>query len=368
MLYVALTRARERLYVTGTPDGSYDNLVGSADRLLRNSRYSILYQGNFLRWILAALRKKERKNIENPCIFSYIPLSEEIDANVLLKKEDDALPSTSSSVGEISDKYSAILERQKSFVYPLEQFREYPTKLAASKLSLDLLDHIADTSEDEAALEEQIRLMSGPAPAFDSLLGNQKTATAADIGTATHAFLEFCDFENLSSAGIDAEISRLLEKRFLSPETADLINREQLNQFVKSSVLQWILEAGEIYKEQQFSLSIPLSALTSSKEKQADPLHQKETVLVQGSIDLLIRTKDGRLLLIDYKTDHISSTERNDYSLLKERMIQKHGNQLACYALAVKKMFGRLPSESFIYSLPLGKEIPIDVETGKFRL
>ena len=160
---------------------------------------------------------------------------------------------------------------------------------------------------------------------------DKKAATAADIGTATHAFLEFCDFGNLSSAGIDAEISRLLEERFLSPETTDLINREQLNLFLKSPVLQWILEADEIYKEQQFNLSVPLSALTSSKEKQADPLYQKETVLVQGSIDLLICTKDGRLLLIDYKTDHISLAERKDHSLLKERMIQKHGNQLSCY-------------------------------------
>ncbi len=366
LLYVALTRARERLYVTGTPDGSYDNLVGNADRILRNSRYSILYQGNFLRWVLAALRKKECENLENPCIFRYIQLSEEIDADVLQEKADHLSPSP--SVGEISDKYSEILERQNNFVYPLEQFREYPTKIAASKISLDLLDHIADTSEDETALEEQILLMSGPAPAFDSLLSDKKAATAADIGTATHAFLEFCDFGNLSSAGIDAEISRLLEKRFLSPETADLINREQLNLFLKSPVLQWILEADEIYKEQQFNLSVPLSALTSSKEKQADPLYQKETVLVQGSIDLLIRTRDGRLLLIDYKTDHISLAERKDRSLLKERMIQKHGNQLSCYALAVKRMFGRLPSESFIYSLPLGKEIPMDVETEKFRL
>ena len=244
---------------------------------------------------------------------------------------------------------------------PLEQFREYPTKLAASKLSSDLLDHISDTSEDEAALEEQIHLLSGPAPAFDTLLGKQKTATAADIGTATHAFLEFCDFENFSSAGIDAEISRLIEKRFLSPETADLINRDQLNLFLKSRVMKWILDAEKIYKEQQFNLSVPLSALTASKEKQTDPLYQNETVLVQGSIDLLLRMKDGQLVLIDYKTDHVSLAESKDFSLLQKSMTEKHVNQLSCYALAVKRMFGRIPNASYIYSLPLGTEIPIEV-------
>ncbi len=362
LLYVALTRARERLYVTGTPDGNYDNLMSSARRILRDSGYSILYYGNFLRWILAALQQKENKNAEFPCTFRHIPLSEEVKAGASQETTSTDVQTPTPMSGAISEKYSAILEKQNTFVYPLEQFREYPTKLAASKLSSDLLDHISDTSEDEAALEEQIHLLSGPAPTFETLLGKQKTATAADIGTATHAFLEFCDFENFSSAGIDAEILRLIEKRFLSPETADLINRDQLNLFLKSRVMKWILDAEKIYKEQQFNLSVPLSALTASKEKQTDPLYQNETVLVQGSIDLLLRMKDGRLLLIDYKTDHVFPAERKDFSLLQKSMTEKHVNQLSCYALAVKRMFGRIPNASYIYSLPLGTEIPIEVE------
>ena len=368
LLYVALTRARERLYVTGTPDTSYDKLMSGADRILRNSRYSILYHGNFLRWILSAVRKKALENAQNPCIFRYISLADEIGEPIDQAMSVDTPSIPTSSVEEISEKYSKILGKQKSFVYPLEQFREYPTKLAASKLSLDLLDHLTDSTEDEAFLEEQLNLLSGPAPTFDSMLGDQKKATAADIGTATHTFLEFCDFARLSSSGIDEELSRLLENRFLSQETADLINRDQLDLFLKSSVMEWILDAEEIYREQQFNLSVPLSALTSSIEKQSDPLYQNETVLVQGSIDLLLRTRDGRLLLIDYKTDHVSPTERKDFSLLTERMTQKHGNQLSCYAQAVKRMLGRLPDRTFIYSLPLGKEIPIEVEKANFQL
>jgi hypothetical protein len=52
---------------------------------------------------------------------------------------------------------------------------------------------------------------------------------------------------------------------------------------------------------------------------------------------------------------------------LKARMTEKHGNQLSCYALAVKRMFGRFPDSTFIYSLSLGKEIPIEVEKAKFQ-
>jgi len=368
LLYVALTRARERLYVTGTPEGKYDNLLSSADCLMRNSRFSILYHGNFLRWILAAMRQKGAQNDENPCIFRYISLSEEVLESEPQEKAESDPTASIPATGEISERYSAILERQKDFIYPLEQFREYPTKLAASKFSHDLLDHLTDVAEDDDALEEQINLLSGPAPTFDSMISKQKTATAADIGTATHTFLEFCDLLTLPSVGVDAEISRLIEKRFLSPETADLINRDQLELFLKSDIMQWISEAEAVYKEQQFSLSVPLSALTSVEEKQVDPLYQKETVLIQGAIDLLLRMKDDRLLLLDYKTDRVSTAERKDFSLLVEHMTAKHGDQLSCYALAVKRMFGRLPDQSFIYSLPLGKEIPIEVQKANFQL
>lgn len=361
LLYVALTRARERLYVTGTPDRSFDKLHSETDFLLRNSRYSILYHGNFLRWIFGALREKNAKNAENPCIFRHIPLSEEIGTVSLTKENESATAEITPSVGERSVKYCTILNEQKNFVYPLEQFRDYPTKIAASKLSPDLLDHLDDTLEDGAAIEEQISLLSGPAPSFDNMISSRKKATAADIGTATHAFLEFCDFPSLWKVGIDAEIDRLTEKRFLSLETANLIHREQLEAFLKSRVMEWIKEAECIYREQHFNLSIPLSALTSSLEKQADPLYKKETVAVQGSIDLLLRMKDGRLLLFDYKTDRISNEERKSFPLLVERMNKKHGNQLSCYALAVKNLFGRFPDGIFIYSLSLGKEIPIEI-------
>ena len=83
-------------------------------------------------------------------------------------------------------------------------------------------------------------------------------------------------------------------------------------------------------------------------------------IFVQGSVDLLIETDSGEILLCDYKTDRVSTEERADPSLLKRNMQEKHGEQLKQYRLAVKEIFGREVSRVFIYSVPLGQLVEID--------
>ena len=369
LLYVALTRARERLYVTGTLDGSYDKMLATADRILCGSRYSILYQGNFLRWIISALLKKECKKGKNSCTFRYIPLSDELEQ---IEREETAshdqsnISFKSDGASICSDEFSLIVEQQKEFVYPLATLHGIPTKIAASKLRSDLLDSISDTDENEEGLNVQIELMSNASPAFDSLMSRKHHADAADIGTAMHSFLQFCDLSSLPSVGIETEITRLVANKFILQKTADMLNLAQLESFVKSDLMTLLQDAETVYREQIFGLPIPLSALTNLRRQ--DPVYREQTVLVQGSIDLLLRMKDGRLILFDYKTDYIPAEERKNEALLVRNMTQKHGDQLSCYARAVRALFGRAPDEVFIYSLSLGRSIPISVDDSKFDL
>lgn len=365
LLYVALTRARERLYVTGTPDSAYDKLLGNADRILHGSRYSILYHGNFLRWIVSALRKSS----DNSSTFRYIPLSEELDlgnSEETSSTAQSAIRSDSDEACICSDEFSLILDRQKEFRYPLETLHGIPTKIAASKLRSDLLDSLSETDENDDALNLQIELMSGVSPAFDSLMTRKHQADAAEIGTAMHGFLQFCDLRSLPLVGVEAEIERLVSNQYISKETAALLNRSQLEAFSKSDLMTLLKDAETIYREQIFGLPIPLSALTDLRRH--DEVYREQTVLVQGSIDLLLRMRDGRLILFDYKTDHIPAEERSDDALLIRTMTQKHGDQLSCYAKAVRALFGRTPDEVLIYSLPLGRSIPIPVDVTKFDL
>ena len=199
-------------------------------------------------------------------------------------------------------------------------------------------------------------MMNAPPLPFDSLLLDRQTPSAAEVGTATHAFLQFCDFHALKEHGIDRELERMLREGFLNETSATILRRDLLERFCRSDLFAMLLNAREVAREQKFATTLPLSVLSSHPDALADREH---TLFVQGSIDLVITTKDGRRILVDYKTDRITEKERRDPSLLTTRLGQEYGYQLACYSIAIRALYGTPPDRIFIYSLPLGELLEI---------
>ena len=359
-LYVALTRARERLYVTGTLRGKWDSALENATLIRYGDRASILHATNPLLWVLAAMSASSRIKESYPTPLVHHPYGsvlaedqKESDEEILSTPVEEEAHEKASS---LALRFARVLDKQKEFAYPRAFLEGLPAKAAASKLSSSLLDTLLDEENAEVALDAQIRLLDSADRSFDSILLSSKTPSAAEIGTATHTFLEFCDYRRLVSEGVDAECHRLLDKGFIGERTAELLNRRQLEGFRRSELMQWIAEADEVWREQTFSLLLPMSDFTLDKERKA--LLQEERLFVQGSIDCLIRRKDGKLILIDYKTDRISKEEELNREALIRRMAEHHGSQLNCYAKAVEHLFGKAPDEIYVYSLPLGELIP----------
>ena len=87
------------------------------------------------------------------------------------------------------------------------------------------------------------------------------------------------------------------------------------------------------------------------------------TLCVQGSIDLVCHFEDGHIELCDYKTDRLTPEERADTSLLALHMKEKHGAQLKQYAAAMKERYHTPPHHVYIFSLPLGEAIEIDLNS-----
>lgn len=362
-LYVALTRARERLYVTATTEGKIDTALSSAAMLRRGSRYSILSGNSYLRWILAALQEKRPNSSEFPCIFRNISLSDEITGLPIDTANtcNDSPAAASEAPSNDMQAYLEILGKQADFAYPSIDLSDLPTKIAASKIRTDLLN-VTDDERDESGrgLELQIELMRAASPSFEILLNGRNQPQATDIGTAMHSFLEFCDLTTLSEHGVEAEIGRLVSEAFISAETANLLNRKQLKAFASSELIEWAKKAKRIYREQTFSLLLPLSSLTTIPQKQK--AWEGETVFVQGSIDLILQMEDDRILLFDYKTDRIDEAIEASPAHLLQEMITHHGNQLACYARAIENLFGKKPNEIFVYALALGQAISIPLD------
>ena len=361
-LYVALTRARERLYVTGTLAGLWENAQNTAATVQRGSRTDILGCGNYLAWILASLAQKEAQAPDFPCELRHFALGEvqkgtPLGVSSSIQKDEIPQPTL---VDPIVAHYRDILQANQSFVYPLSFLQGLPTKAAASKLQSNLLDILCDEENESETLEAQISLMQTEPSSFDTLLQTSSAIKATDIGSATHAFLEFCDFNRFYQSDIESECQELIHNDFLLASDAELINKEQLTLFRNGELMQWILQAKKIYREQKFGLHIPMSDLTEdSLRKQQFANH---SLFVQGSIDLLLQTKEDKLLLVDYKTDRITKQEQSNPELLARRMKERHGVQLSYYAKAVTELFGRAPDEIYIYSIPLGKPIKIELD------
>ena len=357
-LYVALTRARERLYVTGTLRGGLEKAMTKASITTRGNRYDILFGNNYLAWIMAAYQEGDPS--EFPCIFEHIPFGTLKDCLNSTEPDTPTPPSVAEPTEEKhleEKKYASILLSHATYHYPLDFLEGLPTKAAASKLQKDLLDVLDNEKTEEEAIKTQIRLMQAATPPFENLLADRKTPSATDIGTATHAFLEFCDYQRLRSVGVDAEIERLVQNGFLSAEAAKIIHKEQLALFLSSDLFDLIGRARKIYHEQKFSIYMPFSALTTNPTRAKEL--EGQMLFVQGSIDLILEMEDGSRILIDYKTDRITDEDRTNPAKLTERMTKAHGTQLACYRRAVERLFGSVPDRVCIYSLPLGGLIEI---------
>ena len=216
---------------------------------------------------------------------------------------------------------------------------------------------IDDEDNEEDALMAQIELLQSATPPFDSLLQAQERPSATEVGSATHAFLQFCNYERLMATSPEEEAERLVTDGFMSRRAVDILHFKQLKAFCKSDLMSLIQSATKIERELKFGILTPMRTLTQNEELAAQL--GEETLFVQGSIDLLLTMPDGRLILVDYKTDHISDEERANPALLAKRLKDRHGHQLACYADAVRELLGCAPDEMRIYSLPLGASLQL---------
>lgn len=362
-LYVALTRARERLYVTGTLSGGAELAQIQAKSIRYGKRMSILKAPSYLIWILAALNRQGMHAGGYHAMIRYFSLDEmtalQTSANALPLPEEQtaSTPQGTPSVDTMSSRYADVLRAREGYEYPLSVLQGLPTKIAASYLRPNLLDEAMGEEGNERAIEAQLEWMTKTPPLFDALLEERRKPKATDIGTATHAFLEFCDFARLSSEGIDAECERLLEQKFISPSTASLLNRAQLELFLKSDLMRWLLDAKEYQRELTFGLFFPFSDFTRDPSRFAQL--EEQNIFVQGSIDLFITLQNGKRILIDYKTDRLTDAQLANDDLLAQKMLADHGSQLQCYARAIKELFGAFPDEIRIYSLPAGRTVPI---------
>ena len=335
VLYVAMTRAEEKLILTGQVNPEKAEEEGGAPGPLEARCFLDLVLPVW-RETDRAIRRVEPQEVESADTVRFI--REEA------KRQRLCLEQLSEGTQEEG---RAFLERIQT-PYAHENLAELFVKTTVSELKM------AGIREQEE--EEGVHLFE-EAPAVPYLprfiQEREENVGGALRGSAYHRLLELFDFgEKDPAAWTRQEVQTLLEEkmqeRTLSREYGKVIQPAKIVQFLHSSLARRMCRAqaaGQLFKEQPFVLGIAADQL---KEE----LPEEETVLIQGIIDVYFE-EDGQLVVADYKTDAVDQAEE---------LVRRYRIQLEYYAQALERLTGKPVKEKILYSFALAKEILLSGE------
>lgn len=341
VLYVALTRPKERLFVTATVS-SYADMQGENTGVPLNAA-DVHGCTSYAEMLLRAM-------VAHPSYSVRVMPPSAVSGDPCVAKEEKTEEEAPVSAEETDALYALFSERF-AYSYPDGYLNTLPSKMSVSRLYPAVLDigeeELAELKPSEEAVQRPVR------PRF--LDG--ETASAADAGTATHLFMQFCDFARLAEEGGEAELARLVEGGFIPKEKAELVRLDEIERFRQSDFLALLLSGGKLYRELRFNVRLPASQFTEMPEKKE--AYRTETLLVQGVMDGVLVGEDGSITLFDYKTDRLTRAELHNRAEAEEKLLSRHRLQLGYYIAACRRIFGKTPDRVTIYSLALGDTVDL---------
>lgn len=352
ILYVALTRAKEKLYITGRSK-DFTKYVQDKNKVLEMYESEkikldakLMKKANsYLDWIMYVYLFNQGRTITLKGE-SY-KLSDIITLNVSNKKDLLKALAKEEVVEQIDlkEKIEQILknksdEENKKSEQALEELLEWkydyivdttlPTKSSVTKIKQEKikLEEILKGIE-----SEEVEYKKSYTPKF---MQEDKKISNAEKGTLVHLCIQRLDErKDYELKDIQNMILNLVEKEIITQNEADAIDVNLIYQYTKSQLFEELRQAKEVHKEQPFYINIPAKDVVSEAE------NSKKNILVQGIIDLYYIDKNDNLVLIDFKTDYISN-EPN----AKEKILEKYKVQLEIYKTALEQALGRTVNQT----------------------
>ncbi len=333
VLYVAMTRAREKLIMVYAKDKILDKCRKYASEVPSGkssfSPYACSCASGFGEWLIGTLIRhpdayelREEAGIDHkialPCSVPLKVVVSDFDGYSAEKARDSILEKTDES-------FLSLIKERADFRYKYEALSGIVTKRAASETDKNSIDR------DYFASSE---------PSFLSTSG----LTGAARGVATHTFIQYADYDK-AKADAEEEIARLCDKGILSENEAKAINRPALQKFFSSPLFERIDRSPLVMREKKFTVEVPISEVYEGVEEFSD-----EKIMIQGIADCAF-LEDGKLVVVDYKTDRLESEE-----LFRE----KYSSQVLIYKKALTMSTGYEVKETLLYSFHLGKEIKVE--------
>ena len=378
VLYVAMTRAEEKLILTGVCKNEED-LIKKFPVQERLSLEDIRGASSYLAWILMAYSRSFFESTKTEEIALRFISKEDLEENegkavgeaISLEKKLYEFLGT----GREKTEAEKLMEEHFSYVYPYEKSTHRSPKYSVSLLKMKAMEEhgemLSETGQegkavapewDEEKIDKAEELAEGLesqehstkdkdesnteakqqakekpySPLIQKMKAEGKNIGAA-IGDSYHHALAFYDYSK--------DISQLSE--FLSPEEYGLLNQEKLKKFLDSPLGQLFAKAykeNTLYREQHFMQEVEYEKLFPE-----DGGENVEKVILQGIIDAFIMEEEG-IILVDYKTDRVKDGEelRNRYQ-----------KQIDLYSEALEQILGKKVKRRVLYSFSLGEEVDL---------
>lgn len=314
ILYVGMTRARERLIMIGAVK-SIDLLNAfSQDGATANA---VKNASCYMKWLCCAL-VDANGGFMRKGIFPAAP-----NAQASRDKAGRmAFLASSERIG--TDALSPVFDFE--YAYPSDT--RLPSKLSVTELS-----------------GREVIIAQAPDFAMETVLTPRLAATKR--GSATHALLEYVDFAaDASEQALKARLGNMLSRGIIDEDELELADTKMVLSFLNSPLCARMKSASKIYRELEFNFNIPASVLMPNA-------NTDEPILLQGVIDCCFLDADGEFVIIDYKTDKVLEGDT------LETTAKRHQKQLELYSMALEKLAAAHVKERYVFMLRYGESVKI---------
>lgn len=379
VLYVAMTRARDKLIMTG--------YLKSLEELKRKSFtfYELLSSKSYLDLVLPAMHNVmgEKPVIDKlpyhwgtglmsiSIIHRKGLMKQEMEKQLIMHKDREELEQITHDQVYDSDLREEIKSRI-NYKYPYAETAALKFKMTVSELkklgqfqdeeqSVILYGNEPERNLAKTREGRQESKPSGDSPASYRTVPDQETTSVVpdfisrkdtqisgtDRGTLYHKVLELLDLTKVSTReDLVRELKKMTDGKQISGEDVKKLKQDYIFNFAISGIADRMRRAqlkNKLYKEKQFVIGMEASEVFPGTESD-------EMILIQGIIDAYFEEEDG-LVLVDYKSDIVTQAEQ---------LIMRYKTQLDYYRKALEQMLHRKVKEMIIYSLPLAKEIHLE--------
>lgn len=351
ILYVAFTRAKEKLIITGAVNDPVKSAAkwkgGSGSKAQKVPEFDILKGKCYMDWICMALMRHpegqlaEKLGIEQPGLYDGNDSSrwdirlwdrEEVLRDIRLEEhnEEELIGEVALTAAEVpADTHNEIIKRLE-WRYPYSAYEKLPVKVTVTELKRYFDTEAADEYQMQAAPSIKRR------PRF---LEESAAMTAAEKGSLMHFVLQHIDFNGeVSGTGIRKQIEGMVAVQLLTEVQAQNVDSQKIYKFMQSALGKRMLEARELYREVPFTMEVECAEVFGDIPAEGNG---GEAIVLQGIIDCYFE-EEGKLILVDYKTDYVPGGEL-------EQIKEKYRIQLEYYSRALTQITGREVAGKYIY-------------------